>query len=131
MCNTLLHRGEVTMTASIHPYSKNCVFCQQVFTARKSTTKFCSLKCAQRAYKESARQKKLVDTNREERSKVMADIKDIQAREVLSMEEACTLLGVSRWTVNRYLKKSKIKTIKFMGRRLILRTEIDKILNIK
>lgn len=125
------HRGEVTMTASIHPYPKNCVFCQQVFTARKSTTKFCSLKCAQRAYKESARQKKLVDTNREERSKVMADIKDIQAREVLSMEEACTLLGVSRWTVNRYLKKSKLKTIKFMGRRLILRKDIDKILNIK
>ncbi len=119
------------MTASIHPYPKNCVFCQQVFVARKSTTKFCSLPCARRAYKENKRQEKLLATNREERSKVMADIKDIQAREVLSIEEACTLLGVSRWTIHRYLMKSKIKTIKFMGRRLILRIEIDKILSIK
>ncbi len=118
------------MTASNLPYPKVCIYCQKVFEARKSSARFCSLQCAQRAYKENERQKKLAESNQKFQKDLMTDIQKIQAREVLSLEQVATLLGVSRWTINRFIKKGKLKTVKVLGRRLILRIEINKILNI-
>jgi excisionase family DNA binding protein len=87
--------------------------------------------CAQRNYKENVRQKMLLEVNQQFRQDLQADLQKIQAREVLTMEQVALLLGVSRWTVNRYLKKGNIKTIQFGSRRLILRSELEKIFNKK
>ena len=127
----LHHIGEITMTASKHPYPKICVFCQEAFQARKSTTLYCSHKCAQRAYKENKRQEKLLQNKEEMKGEMTASVLAIQAREVLSVEQVCLLLGISRWTVIRMYKSNKIRTITIGRRRLILRIEIDKLLKTK
>jgi len=58
---TIVHQcGEITMTASKDPIPKICMFCQNLFEARKSTTQYCSHECANRAYKERKRQEKIV-----------------------------------------------------------------------
>jgi excisionase family DNA binding protein len=130
-CTMLLHNGEMTMTASKHPYPKICVFCQEAFLARKSTTLYCSHKCGSRAYKENKRQEKLLQDKTLVKSQLTAPVVMIQAREVLSVNEVSLLLGISRWTVARMIKANKIRTFSIGTRRLILRDELDKILKSK
>jgi excisionase family DNA binding protein len=127
----LHHIGEITMTASKHPYPKICVFCQEAFQARKSTTLYCSHKCAQRAYKENKRQEKLLQNKEEMKGEMTASVVQIQAREILSVNQVSLLLGISRWTVQRMIRANKIKTFSIGSRRLILRQEIDKLLKTK
>ena len=127
----LLHNGEMTMTASKYPYSKICVFCQEVFLARKSTTLYCSHKCGARGYKENKRQEKVLENKEQIKSKVIAPVVQIQAREVLSVNEVSLLLGVSRWTVQRMLKSNKIQSFTIGTRRLILREELDNLFKSK
>ena len=130
-CYTVLHNGQITMTASKHPYPKICVFCQEAFVARKSTTLYCSLKCASKAYKENKRQEKLLQSKAVVKSELTAPVVLLQAREVLSIEQVSLLLGISRWTVMRMYKTNKIKTIMIGTRRLILREELDNLLKSK
>jgi excisionase family DNA binding protein len=127
----LHHNGEITMTASKHPYPKICVFCQEAFVARKSTTLYCSHKCAQRAYKENKRQEKLLQNKEEMKGEMTASVVQIQAREILSVNQVSLLLGISRWTVQRMIRANKIRTFSIGSRRLILRQEIDKLLKTK
>lgn len=130
-CYTVLHKGEITMTASKHPIPKICVFCQEAFQARKMSTLYCSHKCASRAYKENKRQEKLLQNKEEMKGEMTASIVMIQAREVLSVEQVCLLLGVSRWTVSRMYNANKLKTITVGTRRLILREDLEKLLKSK
>jgi excisionase family DNA binding protein len=130
-CTTLLHNGHITMTASKHPYPKICVFCQEAFVARKSTTLYCSTNCASRAYKENKRQEKLLQDKAHVKSHLTAPVVMIQAREVLSVNEVSLLLGISRWTVARMIRANKIRTFSIGTRRLILREELDNLLKSK
>jgi len=131
LCTMLHHIGEIKMTALKHPYSKICVFCQEVFVAMKNSTLYCSQKCAAKAYKENKRQEKLLQDKALVKSQLTAPVVMIQAREVLSINEVSLLLGVSRWTVARMIKTKKIKTFSIGTRRLVLREELDKILKYK
>jgi excisionase family DNA binding protein len=119
------------MTASKHPFPKICVFCQEAFLARKSTTLYCSHKCGARAYKENKRQEKLLQDKALVKSQLTAPVVMLQAREVLSIIEVSLLLGISRWTVARMIRANKIRTFSIGTRRLILREELDKILKTK
>lgn len=119
------------MTASKHPFPKICVFCQEVFVARKSTTLYCSTACASRAYKENKRQAKVLENKEQIKSKLIAPVIQIQAREVLSVNEVSLLLGVSRWTVQRMLKANKIQSFTIGARRLIFREELDNLFKSK
>ena len=119
------------MTASKHPYPKICVFCQEAFVARKSTTLYCSTNCASRAYKENKRHEKLLQDKAHVKSHLTAPVVMIQAREVLSVNEVSLLLGISRWTVARMIRANKIRTFSIGTRRLILREELDNLLKSK
>ena len=44
---------------------KVCEFCGAVFTARTTTTRYCSQRCNSRAYKAAKRGQKVVNTQRE------------------------------------------------------------------
>ena len=117
------------MTASKDPRPKICMFCQNLFEARKSTTQYCSHKCANRAYKERKRQEKIVHATQENLEKLSAPLKELQARDYLSVEEAATLLGVSRWTIQRAIKLRRLQTLKVLGRRIIPQKSFNQFLN--
>jgi len=97
----------------------------------KNSTLYCSQKCAAKAYKENKRQEKLLQDKALVKSQLTAPVVMIQAREVLSINEVSLLLGVSRWTVARMIKTKKIRTFSIGTRRLVLRVELDKILENK
>lgn len=130
-CTTLHHNKQMKMTASKYAFPKICVFCQEVFVARKSTTLYCTTSCASKAYKENKRQEKVLENKEQIKSKLIAPVVQIQAREVLSVNEVSLLLGVSRWTVQRMLKSNKIQSFTIGTRRLILREELDNLFKTK
>lgn len=109
---------------------KICTFCKKGFIAKTTVTKFCSHRCAQRSYKLKVRTEKINKSQEEEYDKsVGIDFNAIQAKEFLSIKEACLLLGISRMSLHRYIKKKLIKPTTLGGRIIIQRKSINNLQN--
>lgn len=108
-------------------FQKICNVCGESFTAQKSSTKYCSKVCNNRAYK-TAKKEQLI--NSVELNDIIEDsqreVKDVTDREYLSVQEAATLLGVSRHTVYRMLHRGDLKAIQLSHKlSIIKRSDID------
>ena len=91
-----------------------CEYCNTEFEAKKATTRYCSLKCNNRAYKERKR-KEVIQLTEEltQQKKVEKLTKDLSAQEYLSIPEVAILMGLSRWTIYRYVVDGKIPSKRF------------------
>lgn len=108
---------------------KICQHCNKAFIAKTTVTKFCSLDCARKAYKKNKRHTKIITAQETEYQKSSGiDFKIIQAKEYLSIKETCLLLGISRMSLHRYIKKKLIKPSSIGGRVIISRKIIDNLL---
>lgn len=111
---------------------KTCVFCGKAFVARTTVTACCSTKCAQRYYKVKKRAEKVqaaLDTELQDRKTPSPAVvaTNISGKEFLSKDEACQLVGISRWTLQRMIKKGTIAAGKFGNRTIIRRADLDKL----
>jgi excisionase family DNA binding protein len=79
------------------------------------------------AYKARTRDTKIKISNKEMTQTVSIPITKIQAKDFLSIDDACKLLGVSRWTLSRAIKDKRLKAV-YLGKRIVIkRTEIDRL----
>ena len=109
---------------------KICVHCEKEFIAKTTVTKYCSHKCASRAYKQRKKAEKVNKVQKDEYEKsVGIDMNLIKSKEFLSIKEACLLIGVSRMTLHRYIKSNRLTVSKLGGRIIIKRIDIDNLLN--
>lgn len=109
---------------------KICLECNSAFIAKTTVTRFCSTKCAGKAYKKKKRNEKIVATQKQEYEKsVGVDMSLIQSKEYLSIKETCLLLGISRMTLHRYIKKKIIVPSNIGGRVIIKKQVIINIIN--
>lgn len=102
-----------------------CQFCGKQFTARTTVTKFCGDDCAKRAYKARKRSEKVVQSNIETRQIINRPIEVLNSKELLTIDEACQLISVSRWTLWRLMKAGKLSYGKFGRQVRITRSDID------
>jgi excisionase family DNA binding protein len=102
-----------------------CSWCGVRFIAKTTITKFCSLKCAQRAYKKRKRAEKLQEREGQEELLKTA-VKVQEDKEFLSIADTVKLIGLSRTTIYRLLNSNKIPSIRLGGRVLISRKELLK-----
>lgn len=112
--------------------NKTCEYCGNEYIARTVKTRYCSHKCNSRHYKQKARELKIINATKETKT---ANSKqnvrpNINNQTVLSINEVCELLGISRNTVYRLIKSDQLNTTRIRGRVLIKRTEIKKAFNI-
>lgn len=92
-----------------HSIKKVCEYCNIEFEANKSTTRYCSHRCNSRALKDAKRNEVVQLTEKlTKQKKVERLIKDISNQEYLSISETAMLLGVSRWTIYRYVVDGRI-----------------------
>jgi excisionase family DNA binding protein len=91
---------------------RRCQFCDAEFIAQKTVTKYCSLRCAQRAYKKRVKDQKIGIAQTEFIKPELERLKLIANKEVFNTVETCLFLGVSRTTLWRLLKSGCIKYIK-------------------
>lgn len=106
---------------------KICQHCGSEFIAKTTVTKYCGDNCAKLAYKARKRAEKVQQSTTETIQQINLTTEELKAKEFLTIEEACTLLSVSRWTIYRLMKSDRLKVTK-LGRRVIIpRPEIDRL----
>jgi len=105
-----------------------CEYCGNSFEAKTTVTKYCSHRCNSRAYKAQAKGIKIERSNLETLDRVLLPIEALQAKDYLNINEACSLIGVSRMTLHRLIKSNKLNA-SYIGRKVIIkRTELDRLL---
>ena len=104
---------------------KICEFCGKEFTARTLVTRFCSQKCNSRHYKQVARDEKqkafakteIVTTN-------PLDVLRNVSQDYFEINEAASIMRISRRTLYRLISLKKIKKKKMLSRTVILKEDI-------
>lgn len=100
--------------------TKTCEWCGSAFIARKCTTRYCSKRCAEHAYKDAKRKEHVA----KEQSKTNAP-KVIESSPFLSPAQCARLLGVSRRSIYNYLAANSIPCFQFKGKTLISRESLN------
>ncbi|HNQ69606.1 MAG TPA: excisionase family DNA-binding protein [Bacteroidales bacterium] len=109
---------------------KICEFCGKEFTAKTLTTKYCCHRCNSMDYKKKKREQKLAafeESKNKYEPEVLTKTLAVQKLDFLSIDEAATLLGASRRTIQRLIAKGMIQVTKLGTRTIIKRTTIDKL----
>ena len=117
-------------TSSIR-IKKICQWCGAEFEAQKVSTKYCSHRCANLAYKQATREKRVkqveAETNFIKSEKPKENIKD---KEYLSIAQVSVLLGLSLQAVYKMIYAGHLVAYKLSSRlSFVKREEIDKMLN--
>jgi len=124
---------------------KFCNHCGKAFIAQKTTTKYCGHKCNSAAYKKTKREEKVNAEFKNQQSKIISassvvatetlsnpiagNHTNLREKEFLSILEVATLLGASRWTIQRMIKSNRLPVAKLGSRTIIKRASIDNLFN--
>lgn len=93
------------MATSNFRIKKICEWCGKEFEAQKVSTRFCSHRCANFAYKRAIRKKRVQTTESQTQvQKTERIIEDIKEKEYLSFSETGRLLGLSRQAIYTMVK---------------------------
>ncbi|MBP9586575.1 MAG: helix-turn-helix domain-containing protein, partial [Bacteroides sp.] len=90
-------------------FQKKCKWCDAIFTAHKTTTNYCSHKCANLAYKDRVR-KQRVESLQIEFNKKAQKNPNLE-KEYLTPTEVSKLLGIGRTSTYRYIRTGQIKVV--------------------
>jgi len=105
-----------------------CEYCNDQFTARTTSTKYCSHKCNSRDYKAKLKQAKIKASNNETLKKSIFPLEQLKAKEFLTVKEVATLLNCSLRTVYRFIENGNIKAVNLWQRMTrIKRSALDKL----
>lgn len=104
-----------------------CQYCGIEFIARTTKTRYCSHICNGRAYKAQLKTAKVDSSNIETKRIKNRPIDELKAKEFLSVQDACKLLGISHRTIYRLLQRGELKAGKIGKRTIFKRSEIDKL----
>lgn len=106
-------------------YQKTCEYCGKQFTAQKSSTRFCSKSCADRANKERIR--KWAQTVVETKDRIETIQNSQSFGDILSPRTLALYLGVSIRTAYRYLENGMIPAITTNKKTFVRRSDVDKL----
>ena len=104
--------------------TKICEHCGNKFIARKCSTRFCTKRCAEHAYKAA---KRAEHVNKEQAKANTQANSDISSLEFLSPAQCAKLIGVCRRSLYYYLESNSIPCYQFMGKTRIRRSDIEKL----
>lgn len=115
---------------------KTCEYCGKAFIARTTVTKCCSDNCSKRAYKERKRQEKIqesleLDLNKSNvvQKETATTPNSLNSKDFLSISDASQLIGVSRWTIQRMVKRGQLTAVQFGRKHIIKRSQIENLFN--
>ena len=106
--------------------NKICEFCDSLFVARTTVTRFCGDVCAKRAYKARKRSEAINESDIKTKKYVVESLDKLLMKPYLNKQEASNILGVSTRTLDR-LNKKRVISYHYVGRRVIINR--DELLN--
>ena len=110
--------------------SKHCLWCNKEFTAQKTTTKYCSHRCNNQAYKDQQRKEKIEkQKNTSLISRRIPSYNEICSKDFLRVNEVGIYLGLSRQTIYKLIHSGQLPVSKISSRiMLVKRTDIDEMM---
>lgn len=116
------------MATSKMKIKKICEWCGTTFYAQKLTTRFCSHRCNNLAYKEAVRQKRIQEVETKVQTIISEQpISDFKDKEYLAFKEAATLLGLSKQAVYKMVYAGKLQAFRISSRLSFIRKkDIDR-----
>ena len=107
-----------------------CQHCNNEFTARTTTTMYCSHRCNSAAYKQKVKAGKIEQSNKQTQRIKNQPIEELKAKEFLTVREVALLLNCSVRSAYNYIESGTIKAVN-LGQRItrVKRSEIDKLFN--
>ena len=113
---------------------KTCSYCGKAYIAKTTMTRYCSLKCNSRHYKQKVKEDK-IQLSLLQQQQIMQNLQSPQtinlnslsSKNYLCIQDAADLIGVSRWTINRMIKRGELQIQKFGRKKIIQRSQIDKL----
>lgn len=105
-----------------------CQHCGSEFTARTTTTLYCTHRCNSAAYKAKQRAGRVEQSNNETQRIKNQPIEELKAKEFLTVREVARLLNCSVRSAYYYIESGTIKAVN-LGQRItrVKRSEIDKL----
>ena len=118
------------MATSKMKIKKVCEWCGTTFYAQKLTTRFCSHRCNNLAYKETIRQKRIQEVENKIQAVICErPISEFKDKEYLSFKEAATLLGLSKQAIYKMVYAGKLQAFRISSRLSFIRKgDIDRML---
>ena len=105
-----------------------CQHCGKEFTARTTTTLYCSHKCNTLAYKAKLRTAKVEVSNKDTQRIKTQPIEELKAKVFLSVRDVSKLIGWSRQNVYLLINSGKLKATNILKKKTIIkRSDIDKL----
>lgn len=104
-----------------------CQHCGAEFTAKTTVTKYCGDKCAKKAYKARKRAEKLQASKKETKVVKLQPVERLNIKPFLSIAETCQLVGVSRSTLNRMVKRGDLIVGKIGTRTILRRSDVNQL----
>lgn len=115
---------------------KTCTYCGKAYIAKTTLTRYCCLKCNSSHYKQKAKEEKIQNSLIRQRQTMQSlqtlptsNYTSLVNKSYLCIQDAAQLIGVSRWTINRMIKRGDLLTSKFGRKKIIERSQIDKLFN--
>src|SRR5690606_35607813 len=93
-----------------------CQYCNNEFTARTTVTKYCSHKCASRAYKDRTRKKKVEKSNTETKKGIARPFDVGKAKVILTGRDVSILVCCSMRTAYRLIDNGTIQAVNLAER---------------
>src|SRR6267154_1409679 len=105
-----------------------CQHCGHDFTARTTTTLYCSHKCNSAAYKAAKRALKVEASNMETHLIKTRPIEELKAKEFLTVKDVAALLSCSVRSVYYNIESGNLKAVN-LGERItrVKRSDLDKL----
>ena len=100
-----------------------CEWCSKLFIAHKTSTRCCSHRCANLAYKERTRQKRVSEFQTMVNQQIEKE--DCIDKDFFTPSEAAKYIGISRATFHRYLETNLIKSVQLKRKTIIRKRDIE------
>ena len=102
---------------------RTCEFCGKEFYAQKVSTRYCSKRCNELAYKQRRRQKQIIEA---EARVLQKPIEEVGSKEFLSLQDASVLFGITKRSVYNLIYNGVLLAFKLSSRMTIVRrTDIE------
>ena len=113
------------MSTSKFRVLRTCEFCGKEFYAQKVTTRFCSRRCNELAYKQRRRQRLITEA---EARVLQKPIEEVGNKEFLSLQDTSVLFGITKRSVYNLIYNGVLQAFRLSSRMtLIRRADIEQI----
>lgn len=106
------------MSTSKFRVLRTCEFCGKEFYAQKVSTRYCSKRCNELAYKQRRRQRQITEA---ETRVLQKPIEEVGNKEFLSLQDASVLFGITKRSVYNLIYNGVLQAFKFSSRMTFVR----------